>query len=177
MPRIPYQKSDISEPRLIVDAIRRRRGGQLFHLDRMLLHSPMFAAGWNIFLGEIRAGLDLSPRLRSLAMCVVAQLNRVDFEFRRHAREFIEAGGNEEQVHALRSLPHPMLKPSLFDAAERAATALAIEMTLNVEVAEGTFSAVREALNNDQLVVELVGVIAAYNMVSRFLVALHIEPE
>ena len=33
------------------------------------------------------------------------------------------------------------------------------------------------ALGDDRLLVELVGVIAAYNMVSRFLVALRIAPE
>jgi alkylhydroperoxidase family enzyme len=32
-------------------------------------------------------------------------------------------------------------------------------------------------LQSDQLVVELVGVVATYNMVSRFLVALGVEPE
>jgi alkylhydroperoxidase family enzyme len=36
---------------------------------------------------------------------------------------------------------------------------------------------VRSALRNDQLITELVGVIATYNMVSRFLVALGVESE
>jgi alkylhydroperoxidase family enzyme len=36
---------------------------------------------------------------------------------------------------------------------------------------------VRATLPDHQQVVELVGVIAAYNMVSRFLVALGVEPE
>jgi alkylhydroperoxidase family enzyme len=35
----------------------------------------------------------------------------------------------------------------------------------------------QSALQSDQLVVELVGVVATYNMVSRFLVALGVEPE
>ena len=39
------------------------------------------------------------------------------------------------------------------------------------------FAAVHAALPNDQQVVELVAVIAVYNMVARVLVALQVEPE
>ena len=49
-------------------------------------------------------------------------------------------------------------------------------MTRTVKVTDATFDAVRARLS-DQHCVELVGVIATYNMVSRFLVALGIEPE
>ena len=44
---IPYVPRDVAEPRALVDAIRARRGGALLNLDRMLLHSPPFAAGWS----------------------------------------------------------------------------------------------------------------------------------
>ena len=47
MPRIPYQPADLTEPVDIVSAIRARRGGSLLNLDRMLLHSPAYAKGWN----------------------------------------------------------------------------------------------------------------------------------
>ncbi len=50
-------------------------------------------------------------------------------------------------------------------------------MTLTVHVSEATFAAVRKGLNNDQQINELIGVIACYNMVSRYLVALQVEPE
>ena len=40
-----------------------------------------------------------------------------------------------------------------------------------------TFSSARVALPTEQHIVEVVGVIAAYNMVSRFLVALNIGAE
>ena len=65
----------------------------------------------------------------------------------------------------------------MFDSIERAAILLTIEMTRKVEVSDATFAAVRATLPNEQQVVELVGVIATYNMVSRFLVALGVEPE
>jgi alkylhydroperoxidase family enzyme len=49
-------------------------------------------------------------------------------------------------------------------------------MTKNVKVSDATFAAAREALGSDKLLVELAGVIAAYNMVSRFLVAFELHP-
>lgn len=176
MPRIPYQPADLALPADIVDAIRRRRGGRLLNLDRMLLHSPSFARGWNAFLGEVRGGLELSPKLRELAMCVVAVLNGAEYEFHHHAPEFIRAGGSEAQVAAMRK-PEAAGNSAVFDAAERAVIRLTIDMTRNVAVGETTFAEVRASLCSDRLVVELVGVIATYNMVSRFLVALGIEPE
>jgi alkylhydroperoxidase family enzyme len=181
MPRIPYQPADLAEPNEIVSAIRARRGGHLLNLDRMLLHSPAFAKGWNAFLGQVRTGLELSPKLRELAMCVVAVLNGAEYEFLHHAPEFIKAGGTVEQVEALKhfgtSIDMSDQDLSLFDATERAALQLTTEMTLDVQVTESTFATVRAALQSEQLVVELVGVIATYNMVSRFLVALGVEPE
>jgi alkylhydroperoxidase family enzyme len=182
MPRIPYQPADLAEPAAIVDAIRARRGGGLLNLDRMLLQSPPFARGWNAFLGEVRTGLSLSPKLRELAMCVVAVINGADYEFMHHAPEFIKAGGNARQVETLKQddlehLSEQVLQDRIFDAEELATIALTFEMTSHVQVSDETFAEVRAALPNNQHVVELVGVIATYNMVSRFLVALGVEPE
>lgn len=177
MPRIPYQPADLAEPSSIVNAIRARRGGKLLNLDRMLLHSTPFAQGWNGFLREVRTGLELPPKLRELAMCAVAVLNGAEYEFDHHVPEFIKAGGTFEQVEALRRVTPTGFDAAPFDAAERAALALTIGMTCRVKVSDAVFAAVRSELANDQLVVELVGVIAAYNMVSRFLVALGIENE
>lgn len=177
MPRIPYQPADLAHPKDLVDSIRQRRGGALLNLDRMLLNSPAFARGWNAFLREVRTGLDLSPKLRELAMCVVAVLNGAEYEFFHHAPVFIEAGGTEAQVQALRNPDQAAVDTELFDETERAAIQLTLEMTRQVAVDDATFSRVRNALQSDRLSTELVGVIATYNMVSRFLVALGIEPE
>ena len=177
MARIPYKPADVSEPAAIVNAIRERRGGGLFNLDRMLLHSPPFAAGWNAFLGNVRRELDVSPKLCELAICVVAVINGAEYEYTHHLPGFVAAGGNDEQVAALRSLAAPDANVSMFDACECAVIALTREMTINAEVHDATFAAVKELLPNLQHVVEIVGVIAAYNMVSRFLVTLGVEAE
>jgi alkylhydroperoxidase family enzyme len=177
MPRVPYQPIDLAEPVEIVDSIRARRSGQLLNLDRMLLHSPPFAKGWNALLGEVRTGLELSPKLRELAMCVVAVLNGAHYEFHHHAPEFLRAGGTVRQIEAIRKPDIAGQDRELFSSAERACIRLTLEMTRGVKVSDGTFSEVRSAVGSDRLLVELVGVIATYNMVSRFLVALGVEPE
>jgi alkylhydroperoxidase family enzyme len=176
MPRLPYVPADVSEPTDLVAAIRARRGGTLLNLDRMLLHSPRFARGWNAFLGEVRGGLALDPKLRELAICAVAVLNGADYEFVHHAPEFLKAGGTHAQLEALRLPDAAARDAALFDARERATLALTLQMTREVRVADAGFEAVR-ALLPEQELVELVGVVAAYNMVSRFLVALDVAPE
>jgi len=177
MPAIPYQPKDLAEPRELVAAIRARRGGALLNLDRMLLHSPPLAQGWNGYLRAVRRELSVSPKLRELAICVVALLNLADYEYHHHAPEFLRAGGTAVQLEALGRVANADLDLSEFDAAERAVLALAVEMTTNVEVGPATMASVRAALPDDQHVVEIVAVIATYNMVARFLVALGVEPE
>ncbi|MBP8306878.1 MAG: carboxymuconolactone decarboxylase family protein [Burkholderiaceae bacterium] len=176
MPRIPYVPEDIQEPADVVSAVRARRGGKLISLDRMLLHSPPLAAGWNTFLGAVRTGLLVDPKLRELAMCVVAVLNGAEYEFTQHAPLYLKAGGSEAQMQALRDPQAACADSALFDALQRATMALTIEMTRSVHVSDATFANVRAHLSERETV-ELVGVIAAYNMVSRFLVATGIEPD
>jgi polar amino acid transport system substrate-binding protein len=177
MPRIKYQPEDMDKPEDLVASIRARRGGTLLNLDRMLLHSPPFAKGWNEFLREVRCGLSLSPKLRELAICGVAVLNGAEYEFHHHAPEFIKAGGTVAQVEALRNFETAANESDIFDAAECAVIQLTLEMTREVQVSDSTFASVKSSLPDDQSMVELVGVIAAYNMVSRFLVALGVKPE
>jgi alkylhydroperoxidase family enzyme len=176
MPRIAYQPENLAEPAALVEAIRARRGGRLLHLDRMLLHSPPLAAGWNGFLKAVRTELAIDPRLRELAMCAVASLNGAHYEFHHHAPEYLRAGGTPQQVEALRQPERALLQEGLFDDSSRAALRLTIEMTRRVAVSDSAFDALHAALG-DRETVELVGVIATYNMVSRFLVALGVEPE
>ncbi len=177
MARIPYQPPDLDEPRSVVEAIRQRRGGRLLNLDRMLLHSPPYALGWNRFMGAVRSELGLSPRLRELAICGVAVLNGAEYEYQHHAPLFLQAGGTSAQLAALSNWEQATEDNTLFDPQERATLRLTFEMTRNVRVDDETFALVKAMWPDPRQVVELVGVIAAYNMVSRFLVALEVEPE
>jgi len=175
---IPYRPEDAQAgPEDLVKAIRARRpGGKLLNLDRMLLHSPAFARGWNTMFAAIRGQLALSPKLRELAIMAIGVLNKADYEWVQHVSEFQAAGGTKAQMEALKNVSDAIKNAKLFDESERATLALTYEMTRNITVADGTMARVR-AILPDQQVVELVGTIAGYNMVSRFLVATGIEVE
>ena len=173
---IPYQPKDLSEPKALVDAIRQRRGGELLNLDRMLLHSAPFARGWNAFLKEVRENLGMNAQLRELAICAVAVLNGADYEFMHHAPEFLKAGGKQTQVDLLRRLDQSDFDSTAFDVTQREVIELTRCMTRDIKVPAHLMQSLQATLGNEHLV-ELVGVIATYNMVSRFLIALQVTPE
>jgi alkylhydroperoxidase family enzyme len=178
MSRIAYAGAEMleREPELVA-RIRTRRGGRLLNLDRMLLNSPPFTRGWNTHLGAVRAELALAPQLRELAVCAVAVLNEASYELEAHAPVFLRAGGTKPQLEALETLRTGGEYPPVFDQAGLAVLALTVEMTRNVRVSDATFERVVSVLSDQRQVVELVGVIATYNMVSRFLVALAVDSE
>ena len=181
MPTIPYITDvDIAAdhvPADLVAAIRARRAkGNLLNLDRMLLHSPPMARGWNTFMGAIRSDLDIVPLLRELAICAVAKLNRAEYEWIQHAPEFLAAGGTQAQLDAMLDMEKAPDDSGAFNVLERLVLKLTEEMTRNIAVSAATLDALRAHLPNRE-VTEIVCVIASYNMVSRFLVALGIEPE
>jgi 2-hydroxychromene-2-carboxylate isomerase/alkylhydroperoxidase family enzyme len=175
-PRIPYVPIDLKEPADIVDAVRKRRGGELIKLDRMLLHSPELAKGWNSMLGAVRTKLSLDPKLREMAMCTVAVINNAEYEFSQHAPIYMECGATQAQADALRAPDAALADKSLFNDTERAALGLCIDMTRTVQVHDKYFEQCRQLLGEQQ-VVEFVATVAAYNMVSRFLVATNIHPD
>lgn len=177
MPRIPFVPADLAEPREVIEAIRKRRGGQLMALDRMLLHSPPVAAGWNVMMGAVRTQMTLPGKWRELAMCVVAVLNGAEYEFVAHAPIFVREGGREDQVSAMRDVFAAAGDAQHFDEGERAVIQMTIEMTRAVHVSDATFAAARRAVANDRQMFELIATIASYNMVSRILVATGIRPE
>jgi alkylhydroperoxidase family enzyme len=175
---IPYKPdSDQAGPKELVDAIRSRRpGGKLLNLDRILLHSPPFAKGWNGMFAAIRGQLAVPAKLRELTIMAIGALNHADYEWAQHEGEFVKAGGTKEQLAALRNVPAALKNDKLFDESERATLALTDEMTRSIKVSDATMKHIRKLLPDDQ-VVELVGTIAGYNMASRFLVATGVELE
>jgi alkylhydroperoxidase family enzyme len=175
-PVIPMLPENLSEPVDLVAAIRARRGGDLLKLDRMLLHSPPLAEGWNVFLGKVRSELSVPIALRELVMCVVAVLNGASFEYEHHAPIFIASGGTPAQAEMLGRVGTPAFSMALFSTREQNVILLAEQMTRSLVVAPEVKQALVQELGIQQTV-ELVGVVATYNMVSRFLLALDIHAD
>jgi alkylhydroperoxidase family enzyme len=175
---IPYKPDDDQAgPKELLDAIRSRRpGGKLLNLDRILLHSPAFAKGWNGMFAAIRGQLAVPAKLRELTIMAIGAENHAEYEWVQHEAEFTKAGGTAAQLAALKNVPAAIKNDKLFDEAERATLALTDEMTRAIKVSDATMKRIRKLLPDEQ-VVELIGAIAGYNMVSRFVVAAGIEPE
>ena len=169
--------SDAAGPADIVGPIRARRpGGKLLNLDRMLLNSPAFAQAWNTMFGTIRQKLSLPGKLREIAIMSIGVLNHAEYEWFQHEGEFLKAGGTKEQLASLKNASAALKDSKHFDETELATLALTYEMTRNIEVKPATMKRIRAVLPDDQ-VVELIGTIAGYNMVSRFAVATGLENE
>ncbi len=174
---LPYVPDAQAGPPELVDAIRARRtGGRLLNLDRMLLHSPSYAKAWNTMFGAIRGQLSLPARLRETAIMSIGVLNHAEYEWAQHEGEYLKTGGTRAQLARLRDGAAAVGDTKLFDEAERATLELTVEMTRSVKVRPATLKRVRAVLPDAQ-VVELIGVIAGYNMVSRFVVATGVEVE
>src|SRR5256885_2355776 len=176
---IPYlPDNDQAGPPELLQAIRARRpNGKLLNLDRMLLHSPEYATAWNTMFGTIRNKLSLDGRLRETAIMAIGVLNKADYEWIQHEPEYVKTGGSKEQLAALkRDIAGAENDAKLFTEPERAVLALTREMTRNIEVSPATLKRVRTVLDDKQLI-ELIGTISGYNMVSRFAVATGLEVE
>ncbi|HEY6911411.1 MAG TPA: carboxymuconolactone decarboxylase family protein [Myxococcales bacterium] len=171
---IPYLTDEQAQPKELVQTIQSRRpGGKLLNLDRVLLHSPNFAKGWNTMFAAIRNQLSLPGNLREIAIMAIAVLNKADYEWIQHEPEFLKAGGTREQLAAIKKLK---ADPRLFKPEELAAFQLTVEMTRDIKPKQATIDRVRKLLPDSQ-VVELIGTISGYNMVSRFLLATGVEAE
>ena len=167
---IPYVADDKLGPPDLVESIKARRtNGKLLNLDRMLLHSPEYTRGWNAMFGAIRGKLSLNGKLRELAIMAIAVLNKAEYEWEQHEAEYLKAGGTQAELAALRKLDG-----APFDEAGKAALQLTIEMTRDVQPKRETVDHIRKLLG-DQQAIELIGTIAGYNMVSRFLLATGVD--
>ncbi|WP_025164595.1 carboxymuconolactone decarboxylase family protein [Pseudomonas taeanensis] len=155
--------------------VRARRGGPLLNLDRMLMRSVPFAQGWGALLGKVRNELALSASLRELVICKVAVLTGTHYEYAAHSKVFLNLGGSEAQLAALTN-PASETTAELFSSLEHQALTIATQMTHQLQVDHDLLTELRGRLGDTQLV-ELVGVIAAYNMVARVLIALDIPLE
>ena len=171
----PWSAEAAPRPNDLTEAILKRRGGKYINLDLALLWSEPLARGWNAYVGAVRREFKVDPKLKEIAICVVARLTGASYEFKHHWPEYVKAGGRDELRSRLDDPDRALLDPA-FDEDERLAMRYSAAMTRGVRVPEALFAQVR-ARFSDTEIVELTGAIAAYNMVARFLVALEVATE
>jgi alkylhydroperoxidase family enzyme len=171
----PWSPEAASRDPSLTEAILKRRGGKYINLDLALLWSEPLARGWNAYVGAVRREFSVDPRLKEIAICVVARLTGASYEFKHHWPEYVAAGGNESLRGKLDDADRAMSDPA-FNADERLAMRYAAAMTRDIRVPDALFAEVRKRFNETEIV-ELTAAIATYNMVARILVALEVNPE
>jgi len=153
--------------------------GRISLLYQVLLNSPPIAEGWEKLLTAVRNRTLIPPHLRELVILRVAVQNRASFEYEAHVPHALAAGVPRAKIDALsawrrgdRSAQAPAA-PDPYDDDERLVLELADAMTRDIEVPDALMDRL-DARFDARGVVEIVTTVAAYNMVSRFLVALNV---
>jgi 4-carboxymuconolactone decarboxylase len=159
-----------SRPELkeIEDRILHERG-RISLLYQVLLNSAPIAQGWESMLTAVRNKTSVPADLRELMILRVAVLNKASFEFDAHIPHALKAGVSAEKINDIKV----MNLSARFSDEEKLILAMTDHMTRDIEVSAELMEEVTRRYGPGQ-VVELVATVAAYNMVSRFLVALNI---
>jgi len=178
--RLPY--IDPSDPKTfttpdeqaIVERVRARRAPRpLQALDLTLLHSPAVADGWNSFLGAIRTKTSLADDVREIAICRVAVINQAWYEWGHHAPLAKDAGVSDEGMKLLKEGNLTGSNGGGLSDKQWAVVKYTDAMTRDVVVKDEVFEELKKHFSSQE-VVEITGTVAAYNCVSRFLVALDV---
>lgn len=160
-----------------IDALARKirgaRGGQLHAFYKALLHTPALASAWFDFNNAVRFQTGLDDRARELVIMRVAALTGCDYVWKVHEAQYAApAGITPRQVEALRD----WRKSGVFGEKERALLEYVDAVTQYVAVADAAFDATRKHFGEREIL-ELTVLIGAYNMQSRLLRALDIQPD
>ena len=191
-PSNPPPSSDSSTIAAYTQLSARRSPNPLLQLDLTLLHSPPVASGWSSFLGSIRTQTSLLADIRELCICRVAVLNGADYEWEHHIPILREAGVTERGVEEVKNRKawRGWIREDVSDAVavegdtqyddcgglneqQRAILAYTDAMTIGVRVNEEIFAELKKHFD-ERHIVEITATVAAYNCVSRFLVALDV---
>lgn len=155
----------------------RRKPRPLIPLDLTLLHSPPVADGYNSFLNAIRNETLVDQGLMELAICRIGALNGAVWEWRAHAILAVKAGVSKAALEAILDVQSGFGEARVWEnlsPQEEAVVRYTDAMTKNVDVPQPIFDKLNEIGLGKREVVELTAGIAAYNCVSRFLVALDV---
>jgi len=144
--------------------------GRVSLLYQVLLNSAPIALGWERMLTAVRNQTGVPAALREIIILRVAVLNGAPFEFHAHAPIAQREGVSEQKIEAVAETAIA----KIFDPEERLVLELTDSMTRDIVVPDELMFELKQRYDDERLV-ELVATVAAYNMVSRFLVALHIE--
>lgn len=168
-PRVP-QVAPGTRPELsALEARIKGARGRISPLYTVLLNSPELASGWEQLFTVIRQKTSVPPLLRELVILRIAVLNGAEYEFEAHVPHALAAGMTQDAIDRLRRDDI-----SAFRGLEQLVLQYTDAMTEDLVVPEALYPRLDQAFDAKTLV-ELTATIAGYNMVSRFLIAMHIH--
>ena len=173
--RVPLVEPGTRPELAAIEAEIAAQRGHISLLYQVLLNSAPVAAGWEKLVTAVRNQSTVPADLRELMILRVAVLNGAAFEFDAHVPHARQAGVSDAKIAALcANADSGNPGSTVFDDDERLVLELTDAMTRNVTVPQAVMDRIC-ARFDARGVVEVVTTIAAYNMVSRLLVALDVS--
>ena len=174
MARVPLiEETEHPELAESIAKIKGARGGRLINIYRLMLHSPALANAWFDLNQAVRYGTEIDGQSRELAVIRVAISEQRRIRPARpwtgvRVKRRVDAG-TSRGLGGLATL-------EIVQRPQRALLAYTDAMTSEIDVADSVFSELRQHFSERQTV-ELTMLIGAYNMLTRFLKALKVDPE
>ena len=129
--------------------------------------------GWNALLGAVRTETSLTVDILEIAICRVMLVAGAWHEWNNHVPKLLAADDFTEEKLAVVKKPLLNAQGALSDR-QWAALLYAEHMSRAVTVPDNIFKQLGDAGFNAKDIVELTTVVATYNMVGRFFVALDV---
>lgn len=167
LPIPPGSRPELADAEASICATR----GRVSPLYQVLLHSPVVAEGWEALLTAIRQKTAVPADLRELVILRVAMLNGAPYEFEAHVPHAQQAGITDIVIDAVRAAGSGPLAG--LEARQAEIVALTDAMTRDITVPDVVYAPLVQRYDEGTRL-EIVATVAAYNMVSRLLVALRI---
>jgi alkylhydroperoxidase family enzyme len=146
------------------------------NLYRLLAHSPRAARSLNTLARFIRDGSRLDPRLRQMAILQVGYVTRSAYEYSHHIRISRDFEVSDDDIRAIAA--ETAGRSSFLDPLAKAVLRAARDLSLDIEISDETFAALRQELDDERLI-DLLITIAYYNGLVRLMAAtkIDVEPE
>jgi 4-carboxymuconolactone decarboxylase len=165
-PRVPILKEEQLNPtqRALLDAMRSGPRGKALPIRgpfAAFLHAPAFGDLAQRLGAHCRYRTTVPPRLSEFAILCTARLWRAQFEWYAHEPMALKAGVSAKTVRDLKAGRFPKSAPK----DERAIHEFVQELYKARRVSDRTYKKVRAFLN-DESMVELVGVLGYYSLIS-----------
>lgn len=168
LPDLPYDRMGPEQQRIHDEIVAGPRGAVVGPL-KAWLHSPALADRAQKLGAYTRYHSALSPNLSELAILVTGRIWEADFEWYSHVGPARDAGISEAVIEAIRS----GAEPPLDDEKSRAVYTVARELHENRRLSDHTYAKAEAALSH-QALVDLVGILGYYTLISMTLNAFDI---